>query len=431
MGARLQHAAALVRYFDADNPDEPIDDIRIVGAREISENEILNALGHGPDHIQTAIRVLNATLPYFERVDWRVEEEADSRVLVVEVVERRTLDAQGRPSIAFDRVSGWSLGVANDWWRREDIRSDPKGRLFTELRYALGSDRWHHRYGAESQWFVAGRYDVTATALRQRWLASHDVEVMPNNAEQTFVAVAYAGDYRDYYERLGSELTLRIAADDERDVLTTRVVAERHASMDTASRWSLFSPRGGSEANMPATPGRLRSVAARYDRDRSSSGKFTEGWAQTLAVEQSLPGLGSDFAFTRVESHTRGFVRLGDNYVNARLRVVVTGGSPPLQRLAIWGGSGSLRGYGRHELVGANGWLTTVEYRHHLFAGSFGLVFVDAGGVWGSDVRDPMTGVHASLGYGILLENVLRVRLARALRSDARARLHVRWARAF
>jgi len=63
MGARLQHAAALVRYFDADNPDEPIDDIRIVGAREISENEILNALGHGPDHIQTAIRVLNATLP--------------------------------------------------------------------------------------------------------------------------------------------------------------------------------------------------------------------------------------------------------------------------------------------------------------------------------------------------------------------------------
>ena len=272
---------------------------------------------------------------------------------------------------------------------------------------------------------------LTATALRQRWLATHDAEVMPNNAEQAFVAVAYAGDYRDYYERLGSEIAVRVAADDERDVLTARVVAERHASMDTASRWSLFSPHGGNEANMPATPGRLRAVAARYDRDRSSSGKFTEGWAQTLSLEQSLPALGSDFAFTRVESHTRGFVRLGDNYLNARFRLVLAGGSPPLQRLAIWGGSGSLRGYGRHELVGANGWLTTVEYRLHLFAGSFGLVFADAGGVWGSDVRDPMTGVHASLGYGILLENVLRVRLARALRSGASARLHVRWARAF
>jgi outer membrane protein assembly factor BamA len=352
-------------------------------------------------------------------------------VLVVEVVERSTWDVEGRPSIAFDRVSGWSLGVANDWWRRDDIRSDPTGRIFTELRYAFGSDRWRHRYGAEAQWFVRGRYDVTATALRQRWLATHDAEAMPNGAEQVFMAAAYAGDYRDYYERLGSELTVRVATDDERDVLTTRVVAERHASMDTASRWSLFSPHGGSEANMPATPGRLRALSARYDRDRTSSGKFTEGWAHTFSLEQSLPALGSDFAFTRVESHTRGFIRLGNNYVNARLRLVLTGGAPPLQRLAIWGGSGSLRGYGRHELVGANGWLTTVEYRHHLFAGSFGLVFADAAGVWGSDVRDPMTGVHASLGYGILLENVLRVRVARALRSNAKARWHVRWARTF
>ena len=66
-------------------------------------------------------------------------------------------------------------------------------------------------------------------------------------------------------------------------------------------------------------------------------------------------------------------------------------------------------------------------------SGSFGLVFVDAGSVWDSDDGSVSKGtaVHTSVGYGILLENALRVRVARAVRSGARAKIHVRWAREF
>lgn len=427
-------ASGATRYFDADDPGRrPIDEVRIVGNREVGENEMLNALGHGPDDIQNAIRVLRAVLPYFKSVEWSVQEEDDRRVLVIEVVEQTTLNPETQPSVAFNRVSGWAMGLRHEWRPRPDIRSDPKGRVFVEARYAFGADSWQHRYGAEARRFVAGRYELTATALRQRWLAPHDVQVMPNNAEQAFTAFAYAGDYRDYYERLGSELSVRARTESERHTVTTRVVAERHASMETASRWSLFAPHGGNEVNAPATPGRLRAFAAEYEFDGRSGPVFTEGWAQSLAVERSAPRLGSDFAFTRFESHTRAYFRFGDDFVNARLRMVMTGGDPPLQRQVAWGGSGSLRGYDRHEFLGANGWLASVEYRHSLFSGSFGLVFADAGSVWDADDGSVSEGtaVHTSVGYGILLENALRVRVARAVRAGARARWHVRWARAF
>lgn len=427
-------ASCATRYFDADDPDRlPIDEVRIVGNREVGENEILNALGHGPDDIQNAIRVLRAVLPYFKSLEWRVEEEDDLRVLVIEVVEQTTLNPEMQPSVAFNRVSGWALGLRQEWAPRRDIRSEPKGRAFAEARYAFGADSWQHRYGAEARWLVGDRYELTATALRQRWLASHDLEVMPNNVEQAFSAFAYAADYRDYYERFGSEWSVRARTISERHTVNVRAVAERHASMDTASRWSLFVPHGGNEANLPATPGRLRSFAVTYLFDGRNGPVFTEGWEQSLAVERSAPALGSDFAFTRVDSHTRAYFRFGDDFINARLRVVMTGGDPPLQRRVAWGGSGSLRGYDRHEFVGANGWLATVEYRHSLFSGSFGLVFADAGSVWDSDDGSVSKGtaVHTSVGYGILLENALRVRVARAVRSGARAKIHVRWAREF
>ncbi|MBT3271159.1 BamA/TamA family outer membrane protein [Candidatus Poribacteria bacterium] len=423
---------ATTRYIDRDAPERgPVDAVRIVGNRGIGENEILNALGQGPDDIKNAVRVMQGVLPYFRSVEWSVEKEGDRRVLLIDVVEHTELEGLTELSAAFNRVSGWAWGLRRDWWRRADIRSDPKGRFFAEARYAFGNDRWQHRYGAEARWFVRRRHEIVATALRQRWLAPRDIDVMPNNAEQTFLAMTYGADYRDYHERLGSELSVRAQTEDTRHTVTTRVVAERHVSMTTASGWSLFAPRGGSEANMPATPGRLRAITAEYEFDGRNGPVFTEGWAQSVAVERSLPGLGSDFAFTRVQSHTRAYFRFGDDFVNARLRVVLAGGDPPLQRQVVWGGSGSLRGYERHAFVGPNGWLTNVEYRRHFFSGTFGLVFADAARVWGAGLGSDTTAVHASVGYGILLENALRVRVARALRSGARARWHVRWARTF
>ena len=431
--ARPLPARAATRYIDRDDAERgPVDAVRIVGNKGIGENEILNALGQGPDDIKNAIRVMRGVLPYFRSVEWRVEEEEDGlRVLRIEVVEHTELEGLSELSGAFNRVSGWAWGLRRDWWRRADIRSDPKGRFFAEARYAFRNDRWQHRYGAEARWFVRRRHEITATALRQRWLAPHDLDALPNNAEQTFLAMAYGADFRDYHERLGSELSVRAQTEDTRHTTTMRMVAERHVSMSTASRWSLFAPHGGTEANMPATPGRLRAVAAEYEFDGRSGPVFTEGWAQSLSVERSLASLGSDFAFRRVQSHTRAYFRIGDDFVNARLRVVLASGDPPLQRQAIWGGSGSLRGYDRHELVGPNGWLANVEYRRHFFGGTYGLVFADAARVWGAGSGSDTTAVHASVGYGILLENALRVRVARALRSGARARWHVRWARLF
>ena len=409
-------------YF-VDSEKQPINEIRIRGNRRVKASEIRQALEKGPDDIGNAIKTMKAILPHFKRVDWSIHQEEDKRIVTITVEEKITKD-EILPDVimdlsmsgGFNRVHGLRLGSRLKLEKPPEIEIPFQPRLFGALSYGFSNKKLNYEAGGEAR-LLGGvnRRNLTVRFQFHRLTSVRDPDILLDDNEQLLTAFLYGGDFRDYYLRAGSEISLRWQPETFLHSLKLTVINEDHESLSKTTDWSLFRWTSDKEENTPITPGQMRSIALRYDFDSRFE---NEGWYNTFAVEHGNSAVGSDFDFTRFELHSRRYQPIGDwNMLDLRLKVGLSAKEVPVQRQFILGGPGSLRGYDLYEFAGNQGILLNLEYRHHIIGGSFVTFFIDGGQVWDKLDEVSISDPKINLGVGLLIGGRWKLNLAQALES--------------
>lgn len=398
----LMSASGQTRFVD--DAGNPIDEIRIEGNRLISAFEIRNAIGLGPDHFETAVAVMESILP-FEEVKWEIKTEEDGRrVAVVTVKEYPINKLNLLPANGFNRAHGYHLGARLEWTRRRSHREEPYGALYAEAAYGFSSKRWLHRWGGRVNLLRRAGVELNATAEKRRIADLRDREEAPNPMEQGAMALLFGHEFRDFYERAGSDIGAEILIDDGIHAARLNISAERHLSLPKTTDWSLFRWRSRKYPITPIDEGRYVGLRLRYDYD------LYPDWAAFVEFEQALPLLGSDFAVSRAAAGARLRRDFNRGMLLLRLKGETAFGEAIVQRRFIFGGSGSLLGYALHEFHADRGLLFNGEYRLRIFEqfplNLYALFFIDAAAASG-------VGLKLSGGYGFALEDGIYLRLAR------------------
>ena len=425
-----------------DRKGKPIHEIEIKGNQEISTAQIKNKLEMGPDDFNNSVKLMKSLLP-FERVRWGIHEREGKRIATITVIEKDRVNSNFSLSGGFNRIDGWRLGPALELSKEPDLWTPPRLKLFGELTYGFSNKAWNYTLGTQTAESLLSRWHLTISARIHRLTAVRDQTVLPHNGEQFTMAFLYGGDYRDYYERDGSELSVRWHPENSSYSLRLTALDENHWSLGKTTDWSLFRRDAIKTENTSITPGHLRSATLRYDFKRNESGRSLNGLNHAFAVEHGDAGVGSDFDFTRFEADFRKYQPIGGAALAVRLKVGVSRGALPIQRQFIIGGPGTLRGYDLYEFSGNHMVLYNLEYHFSAESDDPGFLFLDAGHTWDA-LRDfALADVKINVGVGLAIANdedfSFRLTLAQALeREDSskfkfkrKPRLAVRWTRMF
>ena len=166
----------------------------------------------------------------------------------------------------------------------------------------------------------------------------------------------------------------------------------------------------------------MRSTMLKYDY--STRNNYL-GWHNTFFVEHSNPTFGSDFDWTRFQTHIRYAYPLRNHQIRVR-GVVGSATAPlPIQRQFVMGGIGTLNGYPLYEFAGDAGYLLNMEFLYNLPV--FGLqnfsiaLLLDGGQVW--DLSESQRGLDPKGSVGVGLQyatdiDFLRFNVAKAFDSE-------------
>ena len=419
-----------------DREKQPINEVRIRGNQRVKSSEIREALEKGPDDISNAIKTMKAILPHIRRADWHIHQEEDKRIVTI-TVEENTAKDEILPDIVmdltmsggFNRVQGLRLGPRLELSKPTEIEIPLQPKLFGALSYGFSNKQLNYEAGGEARLLGGVDRNLTVRFQFHRLTSVRDPDILLDDTEQLLTALLYGGDFRDYYLKAGSEISLRWQPEVLLHSLKLTVINENHESLNKMTDWSLFRWRSDKEKNTPITPGQMRSIALRYDFDSRFE---NEGWYNTFAVEHSNSAVGSDFDFTRFEIHSRRYQPIGDwHMLDLRLKVGFSAKEVPVQRQFILGGPGSLRGYDLYEFAGNQGILLNLEYRHHIIDGVFVTFFTDAGGVWDKLGEISTSDPKVNLGAGLLIGDNWKLNWAQAIESGRTPQFNMRWSKMF
>ena len=427
-----------------DGEGEPIHEVRIQGNREISTAEIKHELEKGPNDLRNSIKLMKSVLP-FRKVKSRIHEEKGMRIATITVFEKELVNSKFDLSGGFNRVDGLRLGPSLEWSKQPDLWTPSRLKLFGELTYGFSNKVGNYMLGVQTTESFLSVWNLTVTAQIHRLTEVRDIDILPNGEEQFAMAFLYGGDFRDYYLRDGSEISIRWKPSELPHALTLRVLDENHRSLVKSTDWNLFRRGAVKEENRDITGGHLRSAALRYDFDQiDRSNDAREGWRHTFEVEHSNADVGSDFDFTRFIANFRLYQRVAGNSVALRLKVGVSTEPLPVQRQFIIGGPGTLRGYELYEFAGDQMALFNLEYYHNLGGDDLSILFfIDAGHVWNDLGAFNLEDVKVNMGVGVEIvddEDLnFTLTLAQALEWEQtprftfkrKPRLALRWTRMF
>ena len=419
-----------------DNEGQSIDEVRVEGNRRVRLSQIKDALEQGPDNIAAATQTMEAILPYVRRANWNIHEEGTRRIATITIEEQDAFSRQFHTvpfiTAGFNRVHGFRLGPQFTLQSSSPFDDVPQGRLFGEASYGFSNHKINYKTGGSVSWNLRQRWDLTVSAQVHRLTTTRDADVLPDNGEQVLMALLYGGDFRDYYLREGSEVSLRWAHNNATHALGLTLLTEAHESLQKTTDWSFLRWKSEKEPNLSITAGQMRSVVLSYDFDgRAGEGTSTQGWYHSFSLEQGISAIGSDFHFTRFQAHLRRYQPLGDHGFDARLKIGLSTSDLPIQRQFILGGLGTLRGYDLFEFAGDQMVLANLEYRHKVFGGFFGVLFFDAGKVWDGINTFDAADAKASIGLGIQIDDGWRLNWAQALESGRSVQFHMRWSGMF
>ena len=468
-----QSSSSPTRFRTADG--FPIYEVQIKGNQKIDRAEILETLEAGDENIEKAVETLRKKMgSKLEEVEPSMKEENGKHIAVITVKERSSLRSSGsftaNPMIRFNRVSGWKLGttVKMNLARARFSNGMPTSNIFGYTGYGFGNkiidyeigidtmpfatytrfnnpegdaNRWYHGFGINAK--VHGTTDITPNNV-----IAHRPTNNFNDPFGLFYNISGAEDLHNYYLRRGFEIAFRWQKLPRMEYLspphlvTLKLLAENHESLQKSTDWYLFNWRSTSKAreNPAITPGRMRSVMFEYDLNPRRN---NFGWHNTLSVEYSNTVFGSDFDFTRYQLHLRYAHLLGKHRVRTRAVGSFSTASLPIQRQFTIGGPGVLNGYPLYAFSGDRGYLLNIEYFYSLpelffwrnmqFDFDFNLFlvfFLDAGQTWNltDDTRILMPKSDAGIGFQFgENDSFLRFNVAQAFESGQGVQFNVLW----
>ena len=313
--------------------------------------------------------------------------------------------------------------------------------LFGTMSYGLSSRSTNYRAGGGVT--IGGDSHLIYSAQIHRLTSVRDRDISLSDSEQ-FVRALWGTDFQDYYLREGAVTALQWQSANIMHSLGLSLLWEEHNSLQRTMdfhlrNWSAHPELAGRQ-NSPIHAGSMRSISLKYDFDNrgwTDAKNDFEGrehraseWYNTLLVEHASPAIGSDFDFTRFQLHLRHYSPMGDDRIDARLKVGTATGQLPYQRQFVIGGIGTLRGYSLYEFAGNHGFLFNLEYAHSLGDAAFLIPFVDVGQVWYrlEDIEQIQPKVNLGIGFQ---GGPFRVNLAKALEEGRGYQVDFKWSRMF
>lgn len=319
---------------------------------------------------------------------------------------------------------------------------------FGTISYGLSSRSTNYRAGGGVT--IGGDSHLIYSAQIHRLTSVRDRDTLLSDSEQ-FVRALWGTDFQDYYLREGAVTALQWQSANIMHSLGLSLLWEEHNSLQRTMdfhlrNWSAHPELAGRQ-NSPIHPGSMRSISLKYDfdnrgwtdvkydfenRENFKNRENTVEWYNTFLVEHTSPAIGSDFDFTRFQAHFRHYYPIGDDRIDARLKVGTATGQLPYQRQFVIGGIGTLRGYSLYEFAGNHGFLFNLEYAHRLGDGAFLIPFVDVGQVWyrleDIDINQIQPKVNLGIGFQ---GGPFRLNLAKALEEGRGYQVDFKWSRMF
>jgi hypothetical protein len=368
-----------------------INEIQIEGNQSIETDQIIMALDNGPIKIEEATQKLSKSIPEFEDAQVRIKKSGQQRIAIISVAEK-PLSFSGYttaiPRIGFNRVTGWELGARVeagsrsqkrdnitpfefDWYSNIPVEKD-NSKLFAQFGYGFGNEQLYYRVGGKRIWGERNNRNLGLTAQFQRATATiaPDLYAGYNDIGTFFLRLFGVPDHQDYYLRKGVEIALHWQLYRLNNSSSISMVWETHGSLQKTTDWHLLNWRSSSKMreNLVITPGNMRSL--RFKTDYKNRNNYL-GWHNTFLVEHSNRAFGSDFDWTRFQTHLRNAYPFGNNQLRTRFVLSSVVGKPaddhigtallPIQRQFIIGGIGTLNGYPLYTFAGDEGYLFNIE----------------------------------------------------------------------
>ena len=428
---------------------EPIHEIQIEGHQDTHLDDVRKALEKGPQEIEQAIETLPEAISGLEAARLRIEGEGAQRTAIVTIVEKplpSRFYMDWAPRAGFNRVTGWELGARVDSGFRKqkpsntsynisvprEFRGDALSKFFGRIGYGFGDKQFYYRVGGTVAWGEQYPWHLGLTTQLHRTTSIIAPDLFPvyDDIGLTILRVLGVPDHQNYYLREGIEVALQWKPVQQRHSFKLVLLAESHDSLRKSTDWHFFNWRSTSDVreNPVVTPGSMRSATFRYDY--STRDNYL-GWHNTIFLEHSNRTLGSDFGWTRLQTHIRYAYPLGNHQM--RVRGVVSSATAPLpvQRQFMMGGIGTLNGYPLYAFAGDAGYLFNAEFLYnlrdfgsHIF--SIGLL-LDGGQVWDLSETQRRFDPKGSIGIGLQLANnvdVFRFNVAKAFDAEQDVRFN-------
>ena len=327
--------------------------------------------------------------------------------------------------LIYDRVDG-----AHPWLQYKfDDGDSLLPRVQLRGGYAFASSRW--RYNVQIEQSILRSIPIAVGGSLYQKLATQDDWIIGDN-ENTFFALFFTEDYRDYYEADGVSLYVRshplkamtVEACYQYDE-TNWLQAHRHL-------WSLFGGDRLFRANFNTVDSTYRAYGIEeidttanaglhllvdYDtRDRENP--FSQSAvAVTGEFEWSNPDLNSDFDYRRYTLSLRRYQKLNRHtMLLARLMYGGSDGYLPMYKRFFLGGLNTLRGYFTKEYMGTRFWMGNAEYRFSFPHSDLALsVLYDVGQIANDRKLNDQVDVKQSLGLALYVGSDTRISVARRL----------------
>ncbi len=437
-----------------------IDEIQVEGNQSIETDQIIMALENGPVEIEDATQKLSKSIPEFEDVEVRIKKSGQQRIAVISVAEK-PLSFRGYttaiPRIGFNRVTGWEFGARVetgsrlqirknrtpfefDWYSNIPIEKDTS-KFFAQFGYGFGNKQLYYRVGGNRIWGKSYKWNLGLTAQFQRATATiaPDIYAGYNETGTFFLRLFGVPDHQDYYLRKGAEIALHGQLN--RSIYSTvSLVWETHDTLQKTTDWHLLNWRSSTKVreNLVITPCDIRSINFKFDSNNRNN---YLGWHNTFLLEHTNRVIGSDFDWTRFQTHLRNAYPFGNNQLRTRLVLSSVVGKPaedhigtallPIQRQFIIGGIGTLNGYPLYTFAGDEGYLFNIEllfglpsidiYNMNVLENWHLVLLYDQAQVWNELESGWKFKPKASAGIGLQIASevdILRFNVAKAFESE-------------